>query len=63
MIRNDEEILQFIKMVRFPGEPETSIDDRMSYEGALEYATHEIVGDPGLCEALFREAKLRAEKG
>ena len=60
MKRSIAEIKEFIARVRFPSEEAMLFDDRMSYDEAIEYATHAEFGDPELAEVLRQEAHIRS---
>jgi hypothetical protein len=57
---------RIIDIVRYPNEPHTpsgyvALDDRMSYEDAVVYLSHPIIGNPELLSRLEAE-KARREK-
>jgi hypothetical protein len=56
----------FIKNIRYPNEPSpkrgyVALDDRMSYEDAVVYLSHPIIGNPELLLRLEAE-KAKREK-
>jgi hypothetical protein len=57
---------EFIQNIRYPNEPPpkrgyVALDDRMSYEDAVVYLSHPVIGNPELLSKLEAE-KAKREK-